>query len=81
MRFVLVMSLLLPDTDRVPVTHLIQDLWVRSCSGALAEDPRVVHDLIAVHARIRIHNKQLADEVLGLAGDSLPGRRAEVVLA
>ena len=56
MRFVLVVSLLLPDTARVPVTHLIEDFWIRSCSGALAEDPRVVHDLIAVHARIRIHN-------------------------
>ena len=41
----------------------------------------MIRDLLAVHALLWVSDEKLADEVFGLSGDRLPGRRVEVVVA
>ena len=68
------------DTARVPVAHLLQDGLICGRGQALAQDPWVLHDLIATQTRVWVSNEQFANKVLGAIRDRGPGRRIEIVL-
>jgi len=69
------------DPTRVPIAHFVQNVLIGGSGRALAQNPCVIPDLVSVQTRVRVSNEQLADEILSLSRDGLPGRRAEVVIA
>ena len=69
------------DAPRVPIAHLLENVLIGSGGRVLAQDPRVLLDLLSTQSLVGVGDEELADEVLGFGRDGGPGACVEIVVA